>query len=351
MFPLHLTHFPLSFVAGFMASKALFAALDVEIFEHIANSPSGLTCVALHAQLPMRATVEVDQLQTLLTSLGALGLLARSFDGVYTNSKGADLFLAKTNMAYDYGDYLRYQIDKQMFPFMSHLNSIMKGEGRTEQKFEDYQSWMSDPAEARLYTESQHSGSIGPAITLARKEEARLSGCRTLLDIGGGSGGFSITLAGRFPELSCVVMDFPEVCKVGEEFLAEAPAEVSSRVDFLPGNALTSDLPKGQDVIILSYLCGSVPGDSLAELYSRCFEALNPGGMLIVHDFMVENSRDGPKLSALWALQHMIFVPGGVGLTPGLVGGLMLEAGLSEVISRDHIPGMTKRVIGVKSSA
>lgn len=73
------------------------------------------------------------------------------------------------------------------------------------------QEWMSDPAEARLYTESQHSGSIGPAITLARKEQERLSNCKNLLDIGGGSGGFSITLAGKFPELSCVVMDFPEV--------------------------------------------------------------------------------------------------------------------------------------------
>ena len=89
----------------------------------------------------------------------------------------------------------------------------------------------------------------------------------------------------------------------------------------------------------------------MAALYERCFEALNPGGMLIVHDFMVENTRDGPKLSALWALQHMIFVPGGVGLTPGLVGGLMLEAGLSEVVTANHIPGMTKRVIGIKAGA
>lgn len=140
--PSELIHSPLVYLfrhlAGFMASKALFAALDVEVFERIANSIAGLTCAALHDELPMREAVELDQLQTLLTSLASLGLLARNgADGVYTNSKGADLFLAKTNMAYDYGDYLRYQIDKQMFPFMSHLNTIMKGEGRVAQKFED----------------------------------------------------------------------------------------------------------------------------------------------------------------------------------------------------------------------
>ena len=132
--------------------------------------------------------------------------------------------------------------------------------------------------------------------------------------------------------------------------LARQSADVAARVSFTPGNALTSKLPPGQDAILLSYLCGSVPAESLPDLYARCVEALNPGGMLIVHDFMVENSMDGPKLTALWALQHMIFVPGGVGLTPGLIGGMMLEAGLSHVETAEHIPDMTKRVIGVKTA-
>lgn len=98
---------------GFMGSKALFSALDTELFEHIASSSGGLTTAGLHAQLKNNTTVTATQLQTLLTALTALGLLARDADGVYTNSPGADLFLAKTNMKYDYGDYLRYQIDKQ----------------------------------------------------------------------------------------------------------------------------------------------------------------------------------------------------------------------------------------------
>eukprot|EP01045_Picozoa_sp_COSAG04_P031294 COSAG04_NODE_5742_length_1505_cov_2.074680_2_plen_234_part_01 len=100
--------------AGFMGSKALFAALDIELFEHIAASPGGLTTDALHARLSSES-VPAMQLQTLLTALTSLGLLARddAGPGLYTNSPGADLFLAKTNLKYDYGDYLRYQIDKQ----------------------------------------------------------------------------------------------------------------------------------------------------------------------------------------------------------------------------------------------
>ena len=97
-----------------MGSKALFAALDIELFEHIAASSGGLTTDALHARLSSSESVPAMQLQTLLTALTSLGLLARDDDaGTYTNSPGADLFLAKTNLKYDYGDYLRYQIDKQ----------------------------------------------------------------------------------------------------------------------------------------------------------------------------------------------------------------------------------------------
>ena len=96
-----------------MGSKALFAALDIELFEHIAASSGGLTTDALHARLSSSESVTAMQLQTLLTALTSLGLLARDDAGTYTNSPGSDLFLAKTNLKYDYGDYLRYQIDKQ----------------------------------------------------------------------------------------------------------------------------------------------------------------------------------------------------------------------------------------------
>ena len=84
------------------------------MFHPTAASSSGLTTDALHARLSSSESVPAMQLQTLLTALTSLGLLARDDDaGTYTNSPGADLFLAKTNLKYDYGDYLRYQIDKQ----------------------------------------------------------------------------------------------------------------------------------------------------------------------------------------------------------------------------------------------
>lgn len=59
-----------------------------------------------------------------------------------------------------------------------------------------------------------------------------------MLDVGGGSGGFAITLAKSFPNLCVDVLDFPNVCQIGEEYVAKESADVASRVGFRPGDAL-----------------------------------------------------------------------------------------------------------------
>jgi len=73
-----------------------------------------------------------------------------------------------------------------------------------------------------------------------------------MIDVGGGSGGFAITLAKRFPELRLDVLDFPNVCEVGREYAAQAADEIGDRVGFIPGNALEAPFPAGQDAVLMS---------------------------------------------------------------------------------------------------
>jgi len=68
-----------------------------------------------------------------------------------------------------------------------------------------------------------------------------------------------------------------------------------------------------------------------------------------VHDFMVDDSMDGPALGAYWALQHVTVNPDGIGLSPGAVSDRMKAAGFAKVEAFDMIARMTKVVIGHKS--
>jgi hypothetical protein len=95
---------------GFMASKALFAALHIDIFSRLAEGVDSIDGLAAATKVPRN---RILTLMTALTSIGAV----KFADGAYSNSPAAEQFMVQ-GAKYDFGDYLRYQIDKQMYPFM-----------------------------------------------------------------------------------------------------------------------------------------------------------------------------------------------------------------------------------------
>lgn len=297
----------ISFLAfGFMASKALFAALHVDVFGALSEGPRSV------AELAEICDVPGNRMETLTTALVAVGLLTRDGEKL-ANGPAAETYMVRDSPSY-FGDYLRFQIDRQMYPFMQHLDKVLIG--RTEGvPFETYADWMADPKHAELFSRSQHSGSLGPAAVLAKRLE--LDGAAAMLDVGGGSGAFSIMFCRRYPELRATVLDFPRVIDVGRAFVAEAG--LSDRIDFLGGDGTNANWPEGQDLVLMSYLFSGVPGDAISKLCVDAHRVLKPGGRIVVHDFMVEDDRTGPPLAALWQLQHMVYTPEGVGVTPGFV--------------------------------
>ncbi|MEE4300161.1 MAG: methyltransferase [Pseudomonadales bacterium] len=321
---------------GFMASKALFAALHADLFSQLADGPLDAAAVAERTGLRVHATT------TLLTALTTIGLL--EYDGErWRNAPGAATFLVR-GAPYDFGDYLRHQIDRQMYPLMGQLDAALLGV-RDDAMIDSYAKWMADAEAAQLYSSSQHAGSLGPARTLLRRVD--LAPVRHLLDVGGGTGAFSITAALTHPELEATVVDFPNVVALGRQY-AEA-AGVADRVRFVAGDALDAEWPQGVDALLFSYLFSSVPGDAIPGLVERAGAALVPGGRLLVHDFMVDDDRAGPRLAALWQLQHTAFNPEARSVTPAFVRARMDEAGFEDVRVETLIPGMTRLVHAVRS--
>lgn len=314
---------------GFMASKALFAGLHVDVFTRLAEEPKTADTLAREADIP------VNRMTTLLTTLTSVGLVEKD-EAKYTNAPGADAFLAR-GAKYDFGDYLRYQIDGQMYPFMDQLNEVMDG-SLDPDAVDSYQSWMSDPDEAARYSHAQHAGSLGPGKTLARLVD--LTGAKTLLDVAGGTGAMSIRLLEANPALNSTIIDFPNVSEIGWRFVTEAG--MVDRIRYIPGNALEAEWPTGQDAVLMSYLFSGVPGETVPELIRRAYDSLLPGGHYMVHDFMVEDDRSGPPMAALWQLQHMAFTPDARSATPGWLSGLMTDAGFTDIREEDMVPGLTR---------
>lgn len=325
---------------GFMASKALFAALHVDVFGALSDGPKTLADLAAKTKVPAR------RMQTLVTALVSVGLLTRNGDKI-ANAPASEAYLVRDNTNY-FGDYLRFQIDRQMYPFMENLDKVLRGD-MDEVEYPDYASWMADRHHAELFSRSQHSGSLGPGAVLAKrlmKEGAVAEDVGSMLDVGGGSGAFSIMFCKRFPKLHATVLDFPNVIEVGKTFVAEEG--MTDRIDFVAGDGTNANWPTDQDIVLMSYLFSGVPGEAIDKLCADAFRVLKPGGLIAIHDFMVADDRKGPALAALWQLQHMVYTPDGVGMTPGFVEKHLKKAGFTVEIDDDLIPGMTRVMTGRK---
>jgi SAM-dependent methyltransferase len=328
----------ISFLAfGFMASKALFAALHIDLFGALFDAPKTVEDLAAACDVP------AHRMETLTTSLVAIGLLKKDGDKI-ANSEASETYLVRDGSQY-FGDYLRFQIDRQMYPFMQNLDKVLIG--KTDGiEFETYSEWMADQDHAELFSRSQHSGSLGPGAVLAKRMDLGDEPIR-LLDVGGGSGAFSIMFAKRYPNLTATVMDFPNVIEVGKAFVGEAG--LHDRIGFMPGDGTNANWPTDQDIVLMSYLFSGVPGEAVPKLCADAYRVCRPGGRIVVHDFMVDDDRSGPPLAALWQLQHMVYTPDGFGMTPGFVRDEISKAGFSEIQEYDLIPGMTRVLEAVKT--
>ncbi len=315
---------------GFMGSKALFAALELDLFTLLAAGPRTAE------ELAGETGIARQRLVTLLTACVSVGLLSKAGDR-YANAPAAQTYLSRSSPRY-FADYYRFQIDRQIYPAFAHLGDALRGERR------DLYNVTQDQEEADYFIRAQHSGSLGPAVVLSRQVD--LSSHRRLLDVAGGSGAFSITLCQRFPELTATILDFPAVQPRAARFVAEAG--LADRIRFLPGDAFATDWPDGNDVVLISYLLSAVGAQAIPELLRRAFAALRPGGTLLLHDFMVDDDATGPTSAALWLLFSLLCDPDAAMLTPQLVTGLVTDAGFVDAGCRETIPTITRMVMARK---
>ncbi|MET0151705.1 MAG: methyltransferase [Candidatus Binatia bacterium] len=268
---------------GLMASKALFAALNLDLFSRLSGGAKPLETLARDSG------ITPNRLLTLLTACVGLGLLVR--DGARR----------------DLGEWLRCQMDRQIYPQFAQLDAALRGERL------DFYRIMDDPKEAEHISRGQHVQSLGPAHVMAKLVD--LTRCAALLDVAGGTGAFSITLCQRYPDLRATIIDFLGVVEIARRFSREAGLE--ARITYLPGHVFETEWPHGQDAVLMSYLLSAVAEANVSGLVERAFRALRPGGQLLVHDFMLRDDGTGPAYAALGLLNALLIDPEVAPLTPG----------------------------------
>jgi hypothetical protein len=308
---------------GFMGSQALFAALELGLFTELHAGP------AQPEALARRLGVEPRPLRALLEACVATELLERDGDR-YRNSLGADRYLVRHARGY-VGDYYLRQIATTLYPQVPAARAVVAGRpGGT------YAGFLDDPVRVEEFIRGQHAGSSGPAYLLAKTHDFTPYAC--LLDLGGGSGAFSIEAVRRHG-LTAIVVDHPSVVAVAGKIVVEEG--LANRIRCVAGDVVTGSWPPGADLILLSYVVSSYGPATLGDLLARARAYLPAGGGLVIHDFALHGDRPGPRNAALWFFANLAISTTTHPHTVGEITRAMSEAGFVDVTSRPHIPDIT----------
>jgi SAM-dependent methyltransferase len=162
---------------------------------------------------------------------------------------------------------------------------------------EGIESAMEREASARHLTLALAGRARNVAPVLA--EVYSLDGARVLVDVGGGTGIYSIAWLQKHPALRAIVWDRPEVLKVAAE-MAEAYG-VSDRLECRAGDMFRDPVPAPGDVVLLSNVLHDWDVPECRDLIARCARALVPGGRLLIHDVFLDDDLGGPLPIALYS--------------------------------------------------
>jgi predicted O-methyltransferase YrrM len=154
----------------------------------------------------------------------------------------------------------------------------------------DWHSAMADPAFAQAFTDAMDCRGLLLAQALARRVD--LSHARRLLDIGGGSGIYACVLAATYPNLRATVFDQPPVDTIAARLIRRRECE--RQVDVAAGNFFSDRWPTGCDVHLFSNVLHDWGASAVDSLLRLSFDALAPGGLVVIHDTFINADKSGP---------------------------------------------------------
>lgn len=267
--------------SGFMAAKHLFAANQLGLFEALAESPATLEALAARTGItPRAARISAD-------AMVALGLLERDGDA-YRNGATAAVFLAGSTPA-DLRPFLRFW-DQISYPAWARLaDSLAKGPAR--------EIFDLEPALQEVASAGIEAILTGPAHSLAAGYD--FQGHRRLLDVGGGTGSWSIAAARRHPHLAATVFELPVVAAIARQRIAAAG--LADRLGVEVGDVQADTLPGGHDVFLVANLVHYWSPRQNRALLETVRSAAEPGGRLLLADFWTNAAHTEPLMAALMA--------------------------------------------------
>jgi ubiquinone/menaquinone biosynthesis C-methylase UbiE len=295
---------------GFQMAKIFFAANDLDLFSRLGEGREA-------SDLAFELQVDGRALGILLNALVALDLLRKEGD-FYRNGPAAEEFLAG-------GEGYRGSIFKHIHHCWDAWNGLPEvlrsgrpAESREAAILGEKEEWTRDFIRGM----DDVTRDLAPRVV----RQLDLGEARVLLDVGGGPGTYAAAFLEAHPNLREVrLFDLPGALEVGREKLASRG--MLDRVRLVQGDFHRNEFGSGVDAIWISQVFHSQDEEGCRMLIEKAWRALNPGGHLMVHEFLLDEEKTSPMTAAIFSVHMLVMTEGGRSYSGPEIAGWMAEQG------------------------
>ncbi len=277
----------LNISGSYWQACTLHAGVRLEIFTVIGEDQ------VTGEEIARRLAGDVRGVTTLLNALAAMDLLTKQGEQ-YANTEMSKTFLVKGSPRY-IGYILMHH--HYLLESWSRLHeAVTSGSPVRERPHDD------DEKRRESFLMGMFNLGMGLAPRVA--SQINLEGRHHLLDLGGGPGTYAIHFCLANPELKGTVYDLattrPFALRTIEQF------SLADRIDFMAGNYLENHIEGSYDVAWLSHILHGESPEECQDIIRKVVAVLEPGGLILIHDFILENTLDGPLFPALFSLNMLL---------------------------------------------
>ena len=275
---------------SFQQSRILLSAFELELFTAMDGH------LSTHAQLAEKLNVNADGLSRLLDALTAMGIIKKTH-GKFFNSEEASCYLVKGKPEYMAG--------------LMHINSLWNNWSTLTDAVKKGSSVIdrdkNAPSRLNSFISAMHYRAVPQSKIISLLID--FDNVNKMLDLGGGSGAYAMTFLKNHSNLKAVLFDVPGVIELAKNYVEQE--NLQNRFEYIMGNYLTDSYGEGYDLIFASAIIHINSFEENKNLVKKCFDALNPGGQLVISDFVMNDDRTEPKIGAVFAINMLVSTSSG----------------------------------------
>jgi len=324
----------LQFAWGYVPPLVLEAAIRHRVFDALDSGAKTLDEVQKSTGASARG------LAAIMNALVGLNFLAKDAQGRYSLTAESSAFLVSTKPGFQ-GGMIRH-CSEDLIPRWLQLNEIVstgkpsRAVNQQDSGGEFFSKFVADifpmsyPAAQALAHHLQLNGS-GPEFRV--------------LDVAAGSGVWGIALAQASEKVRVTAFDWPDVIPVTKKTVSKFG--LTDRFSYIEGDLLTEDFGSGYNLATFGHILHSEGERRSRPLLAKTFQALAPGGIVAIADFLVNADRTGPVNALFFAVNMLVNTENGDTFSFEEIAGWLSEAGFVDVRTVDS-PGPSPLILATK---